>query len=648
MASYAAPKESYSSAYDGIATKADGSFDHHIRRVKPFHITNGYWCFHSNADGLAAYRLGYESPEAILIAEDRSDGPTEEIKLRWMPGTPDTYQNPRRGTAKQHLEVIAEERTILGLPASFRDGIPTYTVDSVGKLDSYRRDRHREQTESSSDPTTCGQPQVPVSSQTRSANISRQADISPSSHLTSQVTARDNPARVFRSEPSSSTTAPAVTSNVLGMQSTPPQGAHNSRPTTLTSLPELPRRLPGALRSAEASRSENTYQSPYASDSARHVLQSFAPLNISRTKAPVSLPELPRRLPGAILSPDAIHPTTVYRSPYASTSGRHVPQVSGRTNDSTSLISHTTKPGPDAPPSTTRDLSVEKPVKVITTSSAQGRHEDNAIYHSAEAASRATLREKPVSSLQSTSKTALKSVNHKPNPGSPFYTYSAPTPDVEKSPGPLTKTAGDATHDGYQQAHHKAHKDTSEQVNKNTTCETIHASMGHEPPTPMSTVIKKLPSFPTVSEEELNRLMDDPPLIDYDLEPPNTVAEGTQRSNSDISLIYTGAGSVLVDKIGVFQFSGEFSPVEEDAANLSTHDADLPLPSVEQHEVRLSTYDDDIDLSIPMHEMHIDLNNPLLVEAFSCMDCGELGVHKYDCNIIGRLHFQSFPTGCLT
>lgn len=222
-------------------------------------------------------------------------------------------------------------------------------------------------------------------------------------------------------------------------------------------------------------------------------------------------------------------------------------------------------------------------------------------------------------------------------------TYSAPTPDVENSPDPLAKTAGDVTHDAHQQAHHKAHKDTPEQVNKDATCEIMHdASIGHEPPMPLSTVAKIQPSSPVVLEGGLITLMDNPPLINYNRGPPNTVAEGPRRSDSDIN---TGAGSPITDKIGVFQFSDEFSPLEEDAAYSSTHDADLLLPSVEQHEVKLSTYDDDIDLSVPMHKMHINLNNPLLVEAFSCMDCGELEVHKYDCNIIGGFAFPVVPNG---
>jgi hypothetical protein len=656
MESYAALKESYFSAYDGIATKADGSFDHHIRRVKAFHITNGYWCFHSDRDGLVAYRLGYENPEAILIAEDRGDGPAEEIGLQWMPGTPDTYQNPRRGTAKQHLEIIAEERTILGVPASFRDRIPTYTVDSVGKLDAYRRERHREQTESSNDATIQGQPQVPVTSQTSSANINKQADASPASRFTCQITARDSPARALQNETSSSTAAPVVTTDLSGTQ-TRPQVTRSSRYTIPASLPEMSRRLPSTLRTAEARCSENTYQSPYASDSARHRLQSPVHTSSSRTTAPILVPELPQHFPSAILSADATHPTTAYQSPYASASGRHVSQVFGSTNKCNSLTAHTTKSGLDAlssdalPPNThgssvDRLRSGEKPVKAITTSFAQGRHIDQAIDHLTKTASKATLYEKSASLLQSTPKPTPKSVNLKPNPGSPLDTYGAPNPDVENSRRELAKMAGDATHNAYQQAHHKTHIDTSEQVNKDATCGTIHDTyMGHEPPTPMSTVINKRPSSPTAPEGELNTLMDGPSFIDYDPRSPNTAAESLDKSNNDALLIQTGAASPTVDKTGVIQFNDEFFPVEEDAANLSTNDTDPSLPSVKQHEVKLSTYADSLNLSIPMHEMHIDLNNPLLIEPFPCIDCGELGDHKYDCSIISTFPFPVIPDG---
>jgi hypothetical protein len=630
MASYAAPREPYSSAYDGVATKADGSFDHHIRRVQELHITNGYWCFQSNADGLAAYSLGYQNPESILIAEDRGDGPIKEINLRWMPGTADTYQNPRRGTAKQHLEAIAKERTILGLHASFRDEIPIYAVDSVGKLDQYRREAHKEQTESSSNPTDQIQPQVSVTSHMSSANF--KSDTSPSSYFigqvnhTAPVTARNSLARILQSEISSSTAAPAVTADasvgqwVSPSQSTPQQDALNSPPVTSASPLGVARQLPGNLRPAEPILSVSVYRSPYVSD-------------------PVHLIPQP---------PSDASPSTVLTSPYAQ------PIMSQPKTLSTTL-------------SRIRDLGVRQgsdghnlseivqagntqrgQVDAITTSLSPAGYVNCTINHLTEAADRKTLPEKPALPPQSTPKRSLKSINVEPKMESVLDKYAARTPDMENSPGSQAKTAADATYDIYQQAPQKSHEDRSEQVyKKNSPSRITHdAPIGQAPRTSIPTVVETEQSSLTGHEDELDTSMRDVPLIHVELGSPN---ETENTSCGDVLMIDTHADNPIqtaeeppksLDNIEVFPLSDELPLVEEFATNVSTHHADLPLPSVERYEVKLSAHDDHLDFFNPTHKMHVDVNNPLLVEPFPCMDCGELEVHKYRCNIIGRSIFQ--------
>jgi hypothetical protein len=632
MASYASPREVYSSAYDGIATKADGSFDHHIRRVQEFHITNGYWCFQSNADGLAAYRLGYQKPESILIAEDRGDGPIKEINLRWVSGTADTYQNSRSGTAKQHLQAIAKERTILGLHASFRDEIPIYTVDSAGKLDPYRREAHKEQTESSSNPTAQIQPQVSVTSYTSSTNVN--SDTSPSSHIvgqvnhTASVTARNSLARKWQSEIPSSTAAPAVTADVSAgqgvspSQSTLQQNALISRPIISASPLEVARQLPGNLRPTEPILSVPVYRSPYVSNPAQQILQ---PPSNARSSTVLAF---------QYAQPTISQPKTL------STTLSRIRDVGVRQESDGQNSSEIVQAG-----NTQRGL-----VDAITTSLPPAVHVDSTINHLAKAADRKMLPEKPALPPQSTPKRSLKSVNVEPKMESVLEKYFAPTPDWENSPGSQEKTAADATYDIYEQARQKSHEDRSEQVHKkNSPSRITHdAPIGQAPPTSISTVVEIEKSSLTGPEDELDTSTRDVPLIHVDLGSSNATED---TSYGDVLMIDTHADYSIetveelpkpLDNIEVFPLSDELPSVEEIATNVSTHHADIPLPSDERYEVTLSAHDDHIQLSNPTHEIHVDVNNPLLVEPFPCMDCGELEVHKYHCNIIGKSPFQLY------
>ena len=124
----ASPDDAYYSAYRGSVNAPDGSFDHFLRIVYPIHEQKGYWRFHSIEDERRAFVLGLSTPEMVLLAVDRGDGPFDEIVLRWLPGSLDKGNKPSIGTAAAHLQSICNERRILGRPLSFLGRVPTYPI----------------------------------------------------------------------------------------------------------------------------------------------------------------------------------------------------------------------------------------------------------------------------------------------------------------------------------------------------------------------------------------------------------------------------------------------------------------------------------------------------------------------------------------
>jgi hypothetical protein len=122
------PADPYHSAYRGSVTAPDGSFDHFLRIVYPIHESKGYWRFHSIEDERRAFALGLSTPEMVLLAVDRGDGPFDDIILRWLPGSMDKGNKPSFGTAAAHLESICNELRLLGKPLSFRGRVPTYPI----------------------------------------------------------------------------------------------------------------------------------------------------------------------------------------------------------------------------------------------------------------------------------------------------------------------------------------------------------------------------------------------------------------------------------------------------------------------------------------------------------------------------------------
>ncbi|KAF2115081.1 hypothetical protein BDV96DRAFT_646930 [Lophiotrema nucula] len=133
----------YTSVYRQEVAR-NGDFHHFIRVLNDDHFTNGYWRFQTECQGLddaQAFSSGFRNPEAILISELRGGASPENVEIRWVPGGEDSYQMPRRGTAKQHIRNIVEERRIMGI-SSIGEEVPMYPVDAKGLLLKHREGKH--------------------------------------------------------------------------------------------------------------------------------------------------------------------------------------------------------------------------------------------------------------------------------------------------------------------------------------------------------------------------------------------------------------------------------------------------------------------------------------------------------------------------
>ncbi|PVI07570.1 hypothetical protein DM02DRAFT_648624 [Periconia macrospinosa] len=127
------------SAYVGIQRDEEGRFTAFKVEPSEVHIKKGYWRFGIDGeDDIQARALGFDSPEAILKAAIHEQGFYPNIRLRWVPGEEDPYKVIRLGTAKEHLQNISVERSILGLPQSSRGQVPSYIIDNTARLTHYR------------------------------------------------------------------------------------------------------------------------------------------------------------------------------------------------------------------------------------------------------------------------------------------------------------------------------------------------------------------------------------------------------------------------------------------------------------------------------------------------------------------------------
>lgn len=628
MASYTAPREPYYSAYTGVATK-DDQFDHLIRQVDKYHIINGFWCFQTDSDASIAYRLGFKDPESILFAEDRGDGPTDTIELRWVPGRSDAYQVPRRGTAKHHLEIISEERTMLGLPASFKDEIPVYTVDNLGKLLSYRTDKHNEQIPSSYQSAGQVETGVPAAPRGSSTKVSQHRKRSSTSAAPSEsgVNAElgSSPGRVAS-----------------------PHGGRTPRPTGPTSASD------DAKPVAQRASSNHTFPvqgstTPTASFHNNSLTLSSIPNpSISPAQLYGSIEaHQPRRLPSTLRSTDGSSPPTPYHSPYAYNPAQYIPQSPGYGSNTPSSTSAVAQPArspsfasSDVQPATSGDTLNQ--VKAVTSGYSLGIpgvpipdmetfYDSNAIDHLAETAREATLHEGSVVEHPNTHGDTSEQDNEGSIPVSTLETPIVPTLGKEKSLKSYQASFRGKVYDG--------------------------------PQTPAPPLIVPAPKSPVKLEEWLDTSMDDASLIHPTAESPDEHVEGQDASIVDAPLTNPVAEhptklveglDTSMDNGELFSFSDELSPAHKDGHG-STHGAELPTAAGEVPHLReqsdlsingdgaLTILIDPLDLFIPMHEMVIDLNCPLLVAPFPCLDCGELEGHRFDCNI-GSL----FPSSCST
>jgi len=154
----------YHSAYRGIATGANGEFDHFVRTIDPSHLEGGYWRFQTIDDDRRAMARGFTTPEGVLQAADSSDDRFDEIILRWVRGANDTsFKMAMSGTAHHHLQTIYELRSMLHLPMSSRGQVPLYPISTNPRLKQYWEAKYRAQRPTPIDPAI-QLPERPISS----------------------------------------------------------------------------------------------------------------------------------------------------------------------------------------------------------------------------------------------------------------------------------------------------------------------------------------------------------------------------------------------------------------------------------------------------------------------------------------------------
>lgn len=154
----------YHSAYRGIATGANGEFDHFVRQLDPSHLEGGYWRFQSIDDDRRAMARGFTTPEDVLQAADCSEDRFDEIIIRWVRGANDaSFKMAMSGTAHQHLQTIYELRSMLRLPMSSRGQVPLYPISTNPRLRQYWEATYRAQRPTPIDPAI-QLPERPISS----------------------------------------------------------------------------------------------------------------------------------------------------------------------------------------------------------------------------------------------------------------------------------------------------------------------------------------------------------------------------------------------------------------------------------------------------------------------------------------------------
>lgn len=108
------------------------------------HMYNGYWKFGTYDDDKRTHARGLDTPESVLLEQDRGDKSYDDIEIRWVPGLNDPYlRRPISGSAAQHLESIYEIRRIMGKPMSLRDQVPVYPNEPHAGLKQFWENKER-------------------------------------------------------------------------------------------------------------------------------------------------------------------------------------------------------------------------------------------------------------------------------------------------------------------------------------------------------------------------------------------------------------------------------------------------------------------------------------------------------------------------
>jgi hypothetical protein len=122
----------YRSPYRGVKKSSSGNFEHFDTDPDIIAQPQGHWFFELQYEK-QAYEHGYSKPEDMIVAAQRHDD-IPDVLIQWIPSHRETFKFARIATAEQHINNIASEQRILGIPESMVGGVPIYPLDLEGKL----------------------------------------------------------------------------------------------------------------------------------------------------------------------------------------------------------------------------------------------------------------------------------------------------------------------------------------------------------------------------------------------------------------------------------------------------------------------------------------------------------------------------------
>jgi len=128
----------YHTAYFGATIDANGDFVSFVRKPDDTHKQNGFWRFVTIDDERRAYACGRHTPEDILLAVCRGEGPHDDIVLRWVAGEVEkNMESGISGNATFHLQRIYDIRKYLKKPLAWRGLIPFYPAQPAERMKIY-------------------------------------------------------------------------------------------------------------------------------------------------------------------------------------------------------------------------------------------------------------------------------------------------------------------------------------------------------------------------------------------------------------------------------------------------------------------------------------------------------------------------------